>query len=62
MIQSFSSLITEKIMKTIIPYRWIIEDAVNIHKSKNPNFQNLTDQLHGENKIRYNMQNTHMTG
>ena len=27
MIQKFSSLIAEKIMKTIIAYRWIIEDA-----------------------------------
>ena len=43
MIQSFLSLTTEKFMKTIIAHRWIIEDAVNINKSKDPDFHNLTD-------------------
>ena len=31
-IQSFSSLITEKFMKTVIPYRWVIQDVLKYLK------------------------------
>ena len=40
-IQSFSSLITGHFMKTIIGYRWKIEDAVKIYKYKNINLKIL---------------------